>query len=439
MRINVKKFLPRSLFGRSLLILITPVLIIQVITSYIFIDQHWNKMASRLSSAVAGEIAIIAEQFETPLDVDQRAIVTRLSSQYLELIVSFVPDGSLLAPANKTMQSIVKKNLGQALSDRVRRPYQIMVDMNAKWVYVDIQLNNGLLNVAIPQRRLFSSSGYIFLLWMVGVSLLMLAISILFMRNQIRPIRRLAVVADRFGKGREIPSSYKPEGAHEIRQASHAFIAMQERIKRQIQQRTAMLAGVSHDLRTPLTRMKLQAAMMPPSADVDALKEDMNDMERMLNAYLDFVRGEGGEQSQTTNIHDTLQRIVNAAKRTGALIRTSFDGNIEIAVKPVAFERALANIINNAHAYAKNIEVSTKLTNDYLEVIVDDDGPGISPEKRLDVFKPFYRVESSRNKATGGVGLGLAISQDIVLGHGGAIHLEDSPLGGLRVRVSVPL
>ena len=436
---SVKGLLPRSLFGRSLMILVIPVLLIQVITSYIFIDLHWSKMTSRLAFAVAGEIAVMADQIERGTDPDRITRMAGYAAQSLDLLISYRPDDRIEDVAGRQSGPGVERTLAAALAEKVRRPVAIHVDIHEKWVQVEVQLEGGVLEVSLPQRRLFSSSGYIFLLWMIGTSVIMLAIAILFMRNQIRPIRRLAVVAERFGKGRDIPASFKPEGAYEIRQASRAFIAMHDRIRRQIQQRTAMLAGVSHDLRTPLTRMKLQAAMLPAGPDAEALKQDITDMEKMLNAYLDFVRGEGGEQSVRTDLKDILERVAAGTRRQGAEVTLNVSGDLSMPLRPIAFERALTNILNNARKYAQAIVVTAERNDDVVQIQVDDNGPGIPEDKYEDVFKPFYRVEGSRNQATGGVGLGLPITQDIVHSHGGEIELGRSEMGGLRVIIRVPV
>jgi two-component system osmolarity sensor histidine kinase EnvZ len=434
-----ERVLPRSLFGRSLIILVVPVLLIQVVTSYIFIDRHWSQMTRRLADAVAGEVAVIADQIERGTDPDRVARMSGYAAQNLDLLLSYRPDATIGDDALGTPGPGVERTLAAALTEKVRRPFVINVDIHEKWVQVVVQLEKGVLEISLPQRRLFSSSGYIFLLWMIAISVVMLAIAILFMRNQVRPIRRLAVVAERFGKGRDIPASFKPEGAYEIRQAAGAFIAMHERIKRQMQQRTAMLAGVSHDLRTPLTRMKLQVAMMPGGPDAEALKQDINDMEKMLNAYLDFVRGEGGEAAVRTDLKDILEHVAAGTRRQGAEVTLNATGDLSIQLRPVAFERALTNILNNARKYAQSIVVTAERNDDVVQIEVDDNGPGIPEDKYEDVFKPFYRVEGSRNQATGGVGLGLPIAQDIVHSHGGEIVLAKSPQGGLRVTIRVPV
>jgi len=435
------KILPRTLFGRSLLILITPVLMIQVIATFIFFDRHWEKMTDRLAFSVGGEIAVIADYIENGADQQQIKDIARTGARNLDLAIKYEKNAKIdldAALQEEAKRSIVVRTLAKAMDSKVRRPYMIDAEMEEKGVHVAVQLDSGVLSISMPQRRLFSTTGYIFLLWMIGTSLIMLAIAILFMRNQIRPIRRLSVVAERIGRGLDIPASFKPEGAREVRQAGRAFIDMHERIRRQIQQRTAMLAGVSHDLRTPLTRMKLQAAMMENTPDVNALKGDIVDMERMLNAYLDFVRGEGGEQSSRTDLTAMLERIGANARRQGGHVEINVAGDLIMPLRPIAFERCLTNLVSNARKYAEQIWITALRTDESVVIIIDDNGPGIPPEQYDEVFKPFVRGEPSRNPSTGGVGLGLPIAQDIVLAHGGHIWLDKSPHGGLRAGIEIP-
>lgn len=439
---HLKKILPRTLFGRSLLILVIPVLLIQLITTFVFFDRHWNKMTDRLAFAVAGEIAIIADQIEQGAGEEAIRQMSGYAAQSLHLLISYEKDGEWQPEKTETKgrTSSLEKVLAEAIEFQVRRPFRIEVDLQEKWIAIAIALDNGVLYVSSPQRRLFSSSGYIFLLWMIGASLILLAIAILFMRNQIRPIRRLAIAAERFGKGQGVPTGFKPEGAKEVRQAAQAFLDMHERIRRQMEQRTTMLAGISHDLRTPLTRMKLQTAMMGDSPDVDALKTDIQDMERMIAAYLDFVRGEGEEQNEYCDLHEILQRVVMNAKRQEIEIEFDVKGDLSLSVRPVAFERCLNNIISNAKKYANSrVWIAARRLHEIIEITVDDDGKGVPEEKMNDVFRPFYRVEASRNPLTGGVGLGLPIAQDIVHSHGGKIWLEKSNRGGLRVVIHLPV
>jgi two-component system osmolarity sensor histidine kinase EnvZ len=440
MSLRIKKFLPRTLFGRSLLILVTPILLIQVVTTFIFFERHWGKMTSRLAFAVAGEIKIVVDRIDQGANQEEIEVISGHLARSLDLLISFEPDKTLDQISIPQSKSSVAKTLSNAFDKQIRKPYRIDTDKREKWVEIAIELDSGLLRVSSPQRRLFSSSGYIFLLWMFGTSLALLMIAVLFMRNQIRPIRRLSIAAERFGKGRGLPAKFKPEGAKEVRQAAQAFLDMHERIKRQVEQRTAMLAGVSHDLRTPLTRMKLQAAMLGDSPDVDALKMDIEDMEKMIEAYLAFVRGEGEEEAVFIDLKEMLERIVLNAKRQGLEVELLCQGNLSLLVRQGAFERCLNNIISNAKKYANNkVWICAQNHGDYIQILIDDDGKGINEEKFEEVFKPFYREEPSRNPATGGIGLGLPIAQDIVHSHGGEIWLERNKKGGLRVGINLPL
>lgn len=440
-----KKLLPRTIFGRSLLILIMPILLLQAITTYIFFDRHWEKMTSRLAFAVAGEVATMAEVLEGEGGQTQIDGLARYAAQNLDLLISYVP-GAGLEDYQMTKSQVdwrrqmVMDVLSAELKAKVRRPFAIIIDTDEKWVDVRVQLDSGVLLVSLPQRRLFSSSSYIVILWMIGSSIILLAIAILFMRNQIRPIRRLAVVAERLGRGLDIPSSFKPEGAWDVRQASRAFLDMHERVKRQITQRAAMLAGVSHDLRTPLTRMRLQLAMLPEGPDVEALKQDVLDMERMINAYLDFAKGEGGEQPVRTDLRVILDRVVAGMKRQGADVHLEMDQDLSLLLRPVAMERCLTNIVTNARKYARHIWVSAHHieNGELVKICVDDDGPGVPEDQREEVFKPFVRVDQSRNASTGGVGLGLPIAREVVHAHGGQIWLETSPHGGARAVIHLP-
>ncbi len=439
--------LPRSLFGRSMLILVLPVLLIQVITTYVFFDRHWDRMTSRLGFAVAGEIAIIADQIERSSDPETLERIARYSSSDLDLLVSYLPEARLQSREHDApgwgWGSIVAGTLSHELEEKIGYPFAITIDRKEEWVVVRIQLSDGLLVVELPQRRLFSSSGYIFLLWMLGISIVLLGIAVIFMRNQIRPIRRLAVAADRFGKGRDMPA-FKPEGAREVRQAAQAFLNMHERINRQIAQRTAMLAGVSHDLRTPLTRMKLQLAMFELTQDTKDMLQDIEAMEKMITGYLDFARGAGEEQSVRVDFPDWLRSVVGAFDRDAAHpvhLDIHIGSDRSVLIKPVAFERCLVNLFSNARKYGDHIWVSVwkDSADDMLRIMIEDDGPAISPELYEEVFKPFYRVDSSRNSETGGVGLGLPVAMDIVHGHGGRIWLEQSARGGLAVHIRLPL
>ena len=437
----IKKMLPQTLFGRSLLILAIPVLLIQIFTSYMFFERHWSRMTLRLAFGVAGEIKQITRAFEAPQNNDIESLIKN-AKQDFNFDITYQPD-TLLGPEHSissylVWESIVAKTLTQELKVNLERPFVLDVDFEEKWVRVSIQMPKGVLNILLPSRRLFSSSGYIFLLWVIGSSLILLIIATLFMRNQIRPIRKLAVAAERFGKGRDVPT-FKPTGAREIRQAAESFINMHRRIKRQVEQRTAMLAGVSHDLRTPITRLKLNLEMMKESEDIKDMKKDIAQMQKMLDGYLEFVRGEGDEQIERTDINLLIETVIANASRQKITVQYEPIKNLDAFVRPSAFERCLSNIITNAGKYADHVWLNTYIEDERLFIHIEDDGPGIPEDHYEDVFKPFFRVDSSRNSETGGTGLGLSIAMDIIYAHGGKIWLDQSKYGGLKVSLSIPL
>ncbi len=440
--LSIKQFLPRTLFGRSLLILVTPVLLIQLITTFVFFDRHWSKMTTRLAFAVAGELAVVTTALEEGQDPDKIANIIRYADEHLSMVIEFEPNATIPEEERRSglriWESVVAGKVAHELSKQIEQDFTVHADFTQKEVMVYIQLDDGVLHAEFPQNRLFSSSGYVFLLWVFGTSLLLLFIAIVFMRNQIRPIRKLAVAADRFGKGRDTPF-FKPEGAREVRQAGRAFLDMRRRIERQVSQRTDMLAGVSHDLRTPLTRLKLQIEMLSDEADKTAMKEDITEMEKMIHGYLDFVRGDGEEEFTIVNIRGLFEKLRDVNRPENPDIEIDVSMDIQIEARPMAFERAMGNLINNAAKYADKVWVSAFVSDEKVQIQVDDNGPGIPEEFYGEAFKPFTRVDTSRNTETGGVGLGLAIVMDIVHAHGGKIWLEKSKYGGLCVIARMPL
>jgi two-component system osmolarity sensor histidine kinase EnvZ len=440
-KLSIKRFLPRTLLGRSLLILITPIVLIQLITMGMFFDRHWNKMTTRLAYAVSGEVAMIVEAAREKAPSRAVAAMSEYSRKHLELKAQYISNGVLPDRSNARRGPIweaqMSRQLRSELEAQIPEEFVIRTHDDADNIEVYVQVGKGLVKVAFPQRRLFSSSGYIYLMWVMGSSVLLLVVAIVFMRNQIRPIRKLAVAAERFGKGRDTPS-FKPEGASEVRQAANAFLDMRRRIQRQISQRTDMLAGVSHDLRTPLTRMKLQLELMPDSPDIRDLKSDVQHMQQMVQGYLDFVRGDGEEQYASVELEELFDRLVAGMKRDQVEVTVELQKGLRLMVRPLAFERALANLLNNAGKYAQHVWIKTFADERKIQIQIDDNGPGIPPEMYEEVFKPFTRVDSSRNIDTGGVGLGLPIAMDIVHAHGGKITLSKSAQGGLCVTVRMP-
>jgi len=434
----IKRFLPRTLFGRSLLIIIAPLVLLQVVSAFVFYDRHWHHIMRRLTHAVAGDIAATIEGLRRAQNDDDRAAVIGAAYRHMDVRVEIRPGAILPNVGTNSAPGYTASLLSQALEERVRRPFRIDTESRPDEVEIDVQLPEAVLIATVSRSRLSSPTTYIFVLWMVGTSLVLFAVASIFMRNQVRPIRRLAAAASSFGKGRDVPD-FKPAGATEVRRAAEAFNLMRQRIQRQISQRTEMLAGVSHDLRTPLTRMKLQIAMLGESPEVENLRADVAEMETMVAGYLDFVRGEGTEKMDVADLAAILDDVAAAARRQNATIDLHCGGPLVLPLRPNAIRRSFANLVGNASRYGEHVWVRAGVKGDAVEVLIDDDGPGIPMDRREDVFKPFHRVEGSRNPSTGGVGLGLTIARDIVRSHGGDVTLEDAPTGGLRVRVRLPL
>jgi two-component system osmolarity sensor histidine kinase EnvZ len=434
----IKRYLPKSLLGRSVLILVTPLVLLQVIATFVFYERHWSTVTQGLARTLAGDVALVVSYIEDhPDPADRRWIFERGASR-MALRLSFQP-GAHLPPDGPTPETDeVERMLTPILQELIEHPFNIDTAEVDRDLEIKVQLPDGVLVATTSRKRLFSATTYIFVLWMVGSSLVLLAVATVFMRNQVRPIRKLAAAAKSFGKGRDVPG-YRPSGASEVRQAADAFIEMRDRIKRQIAQRTEMLAGVSHDLRTPLTRMKLQLAMLGKRPEIEELTDDVVEMERMVEGYLAFARGEDAGSPEPHDISALLAHVVSGVRKGGAQIDLHAEEHLVVPVRFDAFKRCMGNLVSNAARYGKHVQVRAGRRDDTVEIIVDDDGPGIPLEQREAVFRPFFRLDPSRNIATGGVGLGLTIARDVVRGHGGDLQLDDSPLGGLRARLRLPI
>jgi two-component system osmolarity sensor histidine kinase EnvZ len=436
--LSIKQFLPRTLFGRSVMIIVTPLVLLQIVSTWVFYDRHWATMTRRLASAVAGEISSVIDNRRNFPGEENQSWLFHSAGANLGLRINIRKDDILPNSSRTTGSSTLDQLLGNALRERVRRPFHMDTLSHEREVRIQVQLADGVMDVVVDRERLFSSTTYIFVMWMVGTSLLLFAIATIFMRNQVRPIRRLATAVDNFGKGRE-DSDFKPEGSTEIRQAAAAFNLMRERIQRTINQRTEMLAGISHDLRTPLTRMKLQLAMVSDSPGIAGLRSDVEEMEKMVEEYLAFARGESAEQVATTNVSAILHDVVNGARISDTPVTLETKDRIFIPLKPNGFKRAITNLVNNGILYGGNVVVAMTEIAGAIQITVDDDGPGIPEEEREEVFKPFYRLDSARSPDTAGSGLGLTIARDVIRAHGGELIIEDSTLGGTRIRVRLPI
>jgi len=434
----IKKILPKSLLGRTLLIIVTPLVLLQLVSATVFYESHWTKVSRSMARSLAGDISALIELLHQDHSPQGITAIRELAANNMGLVVTLEKNKILANVPEKKSVSIVDKMFVRSLKNSVQRPFKIDNKSLDNHLIVSIQLQEGVFEVILNRKRLFSSTTYIFVLWMVGTSMILFGVATIFMRNQVKPIRRLAAAADELGKGRDAPK-LKPEGAREIRQAAAAFIAMRDRIQRQITQRTDMLAGVSHDLRTPLTRMKLQLEMVKDSSDTAALKDDVAEMEHMVEGYLAFARGEGFETPKPTNIAHILGDVVVLAKRRGAEVDLHTEGQFVVRVRQNAFKRCINNLLDNADRHATHVSIRTGKRGDAIEITVDDDGPGIPEHLRDEAFKPFFRLDESRNPETGGVGLGLTIARDIIRGNGGDIILSDSPSGGLRARLTLPI
>ncbi|MGI9490446.1 MAG: ATP-binding protein [Geminicoccaceae bacterium] len=442
----LRQMMPKSLFGRSLLIVLLPLLILQAVLAYVFYERHWDTVTRWLAFGVAGEISLLSDMVENADGPETRQKVLDLGRRHFGFTITLEP-GSGLEQASigeRGIASRLDKTLTKMFTKQLRHPFAIDTTLTSerpRRIAVFVELEDGLLRVVAPRKRVDSTTTRIFIGWMVGLSLLLLMLAIYFLTRQLRPIRRLAWAADNFGKGRDV-GDFKLAGAIEIRQAGAAFNTMRKRILRQLTQRTEMLAAVSHDLRTPLTRMKLELEMLkstkPHPDDIRALQRDVEDMAKVVDGYLAFARGEGQESMTPTDLGNILKEVGSRAGQDGTTIDIEIERPITMPLRPVAIRRCVANLIENAVRYADWVSIRATMEDDQVWIAIDDDGPGVPADQREAVFKPFFRLDASRNANTGGVGLGLSIARDIVLSHGGDIQLHDAPAGGLRVLIRLP-
>jgi two-component system, OmpR family, osmolarity sensor histidine kinase EnvZ len=423
--------MPRSLFGRSLIILVTPLILVQVVLGYIFFDRHTETILRLLSNTISGDIQLVVEMVE---DGQNFLRVSELAHQNLMLDLTLRP-GERLSRTGIYKSSWLYGFMEDALREKLKYPYFLRMDQDN--IYLDVQTRQGVLHVETPRKRLFSRTTPLVLLWTSASALLLFLVASLFMRNQIRPLRRLGDAAERFGKGQDV-GDYRPEGATEVRKAGLSFNIMRDRIRRQLNERTEMLAGVSHDLRTPLARMKLQLAMMPRNTEVTNLSEDVEQMQKMLEGYLDFARGAGDEMPQTVELSEFMRDIKHQFRNSHLQMTIDCPAELKIEVKAQMFKRCIMNLLVNSQQHADHVWISGQSSGRFLELTIDDNGPGIPESQREEVFRPFYRLDVSRNLETGGVGLGLSIARDVIRNHGGQIRLGEAPQGGLRVYIRLP-
>ena len=428
-----KKIIPSSLLGRSLIIVFIPIITLVTLTTLIFYQTSWNIISKRLTQSVVADINVIVKL----IDQDLQLTAIKLAKEDFKMNVELKENSNLNDIIFYEQRGILSKRLKQALSE-INIPFSYDLSNLDKGAIISLQINTDLLQITVDKDRLYSESAFVFLIWMFFASLILLFLAYFFMKGQMRPLKRLAIIAETFGRGLDAPE-LKGSGSLEIRQTTNAFNLMQNRIKRFLKQRTEMLAGVSHDLRTPLTRMKLQLSLMKDDNAKKELEHDINEMTAMLNSYVSFVRGEATEKIEDTNINELLEIICKSNTSENFKIKYNFEKNIKTLCRPIQIKRALQNILDNAKRYANKIEIDLGTTNNELYIAVSDNGPGI-PEKNFeDVFKPFFTLDPSRNKLKGESGLGLTITRDIIRSHGGEIKLLKSEMNGLKIILYLPL
>ncbi len=431
---NLKKFMPEGLYSRSLLIIIVPIVLLQGILTFVFLDRHWQLVTRKLSSAVASEIVSFLDIKDT-IDFSK---IKEVSKNYYNMNITFIPNQKIKDDAPKPL-NLVENTLGEELSMRLESNFWIDAHTLEKQVIVQIEDGEGLYQFLLPRRNVYATNSHIFLVWMVISSLLLLSVAIMFMRQQIKPIEKLSKAAHQFGLGMKT-EDLKPSGATEVRRAAEAYLKMQERIERFMEQRTLMLAGVSHDLRTPLTRLKLQIEMLPNDSNNNELLNDVNEMQKMLETYLDFAQGVTSEDIRKVQLKGIVEEIINIKKddTEKIIFHNNSSDEFPFECKLIAMKRCISNLINNACAYGNKVVVTLNNSENLIQILIEDDGPGINEKDYEQATKPFQRLDLARNQNISGSGLGLSISQDITNNHGGQMKLSKSHLGGLKVSLEFP-
>ena len=430
---NYKKLIPSSLLGRFLIIVFVPIITLVILTTLVFYQTSWNIISKRLTQSVVADINVVIKLIEQ----DLRFNAINIAKEDFKMKVIFKNNTNLSFLSFRTQRGILSKRLKQSLEE-LRIPYLYDLTNLEKGAIIALQLDNDLLIITVNKDRLYSESAFVFLLWMFFASLILLALSYYFMKGQIRPLKRLAIIAETFGRGLDAPE-LRGSGSLEIRQATNAFNQMRTRIKRFLKQRTDMLAGVSHDLRTPLTRMKLQLSLMKDDDAKDQLEHDIKEMTAMLNSYVSFVRGEVPETIENIQLDELIKNISKTNKSNIHNIINIHSKRINTSGRPLQLRRAIQNIIDNAKRYATKIQINLTSSDEECFISISDDGPGIPSENYEDIFKPFFTLDPSRNQLKGESGLGMTISRDIIRSHGGDIKLSQSDMGGLKITINLPL
>ncbi|HWE17145.1 MAG TPA: ATP-binding protein [Hyphomicrobiaceae bacterium] len=434
---------PKGLYARALIIIIAPIVLLESVVAFTFMERHWNQVTRRLSEATARNIGAVVDLYVSRAYNDDNRLA-ELAQRRFGLALTILEPGELpKGGQEKPFFDLLDRALSEEVGTHLKqRPFWIDTVGQSRHIEIRVKLENAILRFTAPRALAYASNSHIFLVWMVGTSVVLLTVAILFLRNQIRPILRLAEAADEIGKGRPVPQDFRPRGAREVRQAALAFLEMRDRIRQHVEQRTTMLAGVGHDLRTVLTRFKLELALLGDGPEIAALRHDVNEMQRMLEDYLAFAKGDGGEEAETTSVSELLEEVNEETQHLGTPIEIRIrqpSSDLVLPLKRQAFKRAITNLVTNATRFGDYVVIRASVDKEWLRIDVDDDGPGIPPAERDNVFRPFYRLGDGRNQDTSNTGLGLAIARDIARSHGGDISLSESSMGGLRATVRVPL
>lgn len=438
----LSELIPKGLYARALIIIIAPIVLLEGVVAFVFMERHWNAVTRRLSEATVRDVAALIDVYQDYSRQDDYGRLIEMARDRLNLSMQVLPPADLPPAQPRPFFAVLDRALSTELRKQIKQPFWIDTVGNSKLVEIKVKLKTATLRFIATRSQTYASNSDIFMAYMVGSSVILLTLAILFLRNQIRPILRLAEAADAFGKGRPIDDEFRPRGAREVRQAAQAFLEMRDRIKTHVDQRTTMLAGVSHDLRTILTRFKLQLALLGNRPEIGALRADVNEMQHMLEDYLAFTRGDGGEEAKPTNLRELLEEVTDEMLvhgRTVDLRLRKRKADLVLPLKRQAFKRAITNLVSNAARFGDHIIVRAATERNWLRIEVDDNGPGIPPAERDNVFKPFYRLDHARTQDEGNTGLGLAIARDIARSHGGDIALGQSSMGGLRAIIRVPL
>ena len=429
----LKKIIPLSLLGRSIIIIFVPIIILVLITSSVFYQTSWNIISKRLTESVVADINVIVKLIDQNLEHE----AIKIAKEDFKMKINIQNNSIIDNIAYKEQRGILSNRLKQGLIN-LKKPFVYDLSNIDNGVMIVIQLDNNLLIINVDKDRLYSETAFVFLLWMIFASVILLFFSYFFMNKQIRPLKRLAIIAETFGRGLDAPE-LKSSGAEEIRQTTKAFNQMRTRIKRFLKQRTDMLAGVSHDLRTPLTRMKLQLSLLKDEKAKTELELDINEMTAMLDSYVSFVRSETPEPIENINLNKFLKEIIKNLDNKNFEIKFDERNIIKTSARPLQLKRAFQNIIDNSIRYSTKLNIQIFTNNEGCVITLEDDGPGVPDKNYEDVFKPFFTLDPSRNKLKGESGLGLSITRDIIRSHGGDIKLEKSSLGGLKSVIQLPI